>query len=94
MKTPRTWLTWITIVLWLCVLISCSKSEPDKATTEQKPETVSQPKTEPSAQSEGEVEQLPVSEDFEEEAESSINQANYRTELDRLAEEIDRDPNT
>lgn len=61
----------------------------DEASSVAEPEqqaAPSEPEAEPAA------EEVPVAEDFQQQAESSINDENYRQELDQLAREIEEAP--
>lgn len=81
--------------LWLTLASALALSACKKQETEQKPE-VQTPETQPAKAaelSEAAVEQadLPVKEDFEEEAEQNIDEENLESQIDALEKEIAAD---
>jgi hypothetical protein len=85
---------------FLCAAaIGCKKEEP--AATEQRVEAApaeptmtepaEAPPSEAAAENEPSAEEVPVAEDFTEEAETRIAAENYQAELDRIEREIEAD---
>jgi len=98
MIASREWTVWVICLTSLCsLLICCNKPSQGDAPSEVQPSaSVEMPATQPEEtqveqEEELDPQQVPIAEDFEDEAEATVREDNYRAELDRLAKEIERE---
>ncbi|MDH5676507.1 MAG: hypothetical protein OEZ06_30585 [Myxococcales bacterium] len=87
MMTPR----WIAPAIMTLLVTACGAGEAPAPKPEPEPEAIEAPDQPQAAAAEEEpsAEQVPVTADFEEEAEQQITDDNYVAELDKLKAELD-----